>query len=51
LSLIKIGKAEVEASGSKTNKEYQTSNLATHQKVIKNKLGVLKLAETLENVS
>ncbi|MBS4165679.1 Uncharacterized protein NEOC65_000744 [Neochlamydia sp. AcF65] len=27
------------------------SNLATHQKVIKNKLGVLKLAETLGNVS
>jgi transposase InsO family protein len=27
------------------------SNLTTHQKVIKNKLGVLKLAETLGNVS
>ncbi len=27
------------------------SNLATHEKVIKNKLGVLKLAETLGNVS
>jgi hypothetical protein len=27
------------------------SNLAIHQKVIKNKLGVLKLAETLGNVS
>ncbi|BBI17839.1 transposase ISRpe1 [Neochlamydia sp. S13] len=27
------------------------SNLATHQKVIKNKIGVLKLAEILGNVS
>ena len=27
------------------------SNVATHQKVIKNKLGVLKLAKTLGNVS
>ena len=27
------------------------SNIATHQKVIKNKPGVLKLAETLGNVS
>nr|NGY94347.1 hypothetical protein [Neochlamydia sp. AcF84] len=49
-SLKAIG-PQVKRAAPRSIRSAKMSNLATHQKFIKNKLGVIKLAKTLGNVS